>query len=155
MCIWKERKEEVKKEIVVDLDLSDFREVKDLYLSDKLNKFEKKEGKKDLSDLYKICFTNHAYHRCFEEQDRNCTYEKIEELLLLKSKKIVRLALADKEEEFAVVSDDAKLALFCVKTVINGYPSIILKTVVRKVFYTKDGVECEEDVKVKRNNRKL
>ena len=132
--------------------LRDFREIKDVYLEEKLTQEEIDEGLEPYGDLFKVAITNHSYQRMNEEIDRFCDWEDIEDLLLEKSTQIIN---ASQKEEFILLRDDLRLAIVCIIENIEGFSTIVLKTVIRKVFFDDNGNEKERRVFVDRNKNKV
>lgn len=134
------------------LELKDFREIKDVYLEEKLTQEEISEGLEAYGDLFKVGITNHAYQRMNEEIDRYCDWEDIESLLLEKSTQIIN---ASQNEEFVLLRNDFKLAVVCIINNIEGFSTIAVKTVIRKVFFDDNGNEKEKRVFVDKNKNKV
>lgn len=132
--------------------LRDFREIKDVYLEEKLTQEDINEGLEPYGDLFKVAITNHAYQRMNEEIDRFCDWEDVESLLLEKSTEIIN---ASQKEEFILLRDDLKLAVVCIVKNIEGFSTIVLKTVIRKVFFDNNGDEKEKIVFVNKNKNKV
>lgn len=132
--------------------LRDFREIKDVYLEEKLTQEDINEGLEAYGELFKIAITNHAYQRMNEEIDRFCDWEDVEALLLDKATQIIN---APQKEEFILLRDDLKLAVVCIIKNIEGFSTIVLKTVIRKVFFDNNGNEKEKIVFVDKNKNKV
>lgn len=120
----------------------DFREVKDIVLKEKLSEEEIEEGLEPLESFFKVCITGHAFNRMYGEQERYAPYELVEDLIVSKATEIINTST---NEEFILLSSDKKLAVPCIIQKIEGEYAIIIKTVIRKVYY-KDGIECEKTV---------
>ena len=110
------------------------------------------EGLEAYGELFKIAITNHAYQRMNEEIDRFCDWVDVESLLLEKSTEIIN---APQKEEFILLRNDLKLAVVCIIKNIEGFSTIVLKTVIRKVFFDNNGNEKEKIVFVDKNKNKL
>ena len=120
----------------------DFISVKDIILEEKLSKEELEEGLEPFESFFKVCLTKHSYKRMYEEQNRYAPYEMVEDLIISKSNEIINTPL---NEEFILLSSDKKLAVPCIINKVQGEYAIIIKTVIRKVYY-KDGIEYEKKV---------
>ena len=104
----------------------DFKEVKNIFIEEKLSEEEKEEGLEPLLYDIKVCFTNHAYHRM---HDRDIDWEDdIETLLLLAGNDLLtvknkeKVAIATKDFTFVVIGhihyQDGNLALI-IHTIIK------------------------------------
>lgn len=120
----------------------DFISVKDIILTEKLSEEEIEEGLEPLESFFKVCLTKHSYERMYGEQNRFAPYELVEDLIISKSNEIINTSL---NEEFILLSNDRKLAIPCIINKVQGEYAIIIKTVIRKVYY-KDGIEYEKTV---------
>ena len=118
--------------------LDDFRKVNDIFLG-------------SCYDTYKLCITNHAFHRMYEEQNRQCNLEVVKDLLITKGDKICQL---QNEEDFTIISPFNTVALHCKKTKIDGFNAIILKTVVRNVLIVNNK-EYEQTLHIKYKNKRI
>ena len=126
------------------ISLKDFRLVKDVYLKEKLTQEELAEGQEEpFEDLFKVCFTGHAYKRINDEQDRFCSEEDILSLIISKTNQVINVP---QNEDFILLRDDEKLAIVALVSNCDGYPAIIIKTVIRKVFIDEAGQEQEKHV---------
>lgn len=135
---WKSTQTETKKRNMYrEVSLNDFKEVKDITLI----------AKDNYSDIFKLCYTKHSLDRCLEQVDRNCTLDRVEELIQSKGDDLLASPLSS---EYTLLSEDKKLAVVIVMERIEGFPSIIVKTVIRKVV-VRNGIERELIVHV--NNR--
>lgn len=126
--------------------LKDFKEVKDLYLEEKLSAEEIADGFEPMQEMFKVCLTKHAWQRMNTQLERNCEYEWVENLMSSKANEILNMSL---NEDFVLLSNDCKLAVVGLLSRIDGEIAIILKTVIRKVFIDKNGNEVEKRVFVK------
>lgn len=133
-------------------ELRDFREVKELYLEERLTAEEIEEGLEPIQEFFKVCITKHAYERMFCELDRNCDYLWVEDLLISKANELMSLSM---NEDFVLLTQDKKLAVVGLVTNIEGNLSIILKTVIRKIFIDKNGNEVEKKVWVREGSNLL
>ena len=86
-----------------------------------------------------------------EEIDRFCDWEDVEALLIDKATQIIN---APQKEEFILLKDDSKLAVVCIIKNIEGFSTIVLKTVIRKVFFD-NGNEKEKRVFVDKDKNKV
>lgn len=127
-------------------ELKDFKEVKSVYLTETLSKEDLEEGLEPISEFCHVCITKHAWERMNSYENRFCEYEWVENLILSKSTEILNLPM---NEDFILLSKDSKLAVVGVLNLINGELSIIIKTVIRKIFIDKDGNEIEKKVRFK------
>lgn len=132
--------------------LRDFKEVKDLYLEEKLTQDEINEGLEPYGDLFKIAITKHAYQRMNEEIDRFCDWDDVEGLILSKSTELIN---APQNEDLVLLREDFKLAVCCIIKNIEGFPTIVIKTVIRKVFFDNNGNEMEKNVFINKNKSKV
>lgn len=132
--------------------LRDFREVKDLYLEEKLSAEEIAEGFEPMQEVFKVCITKHAWERMNTQLERNCEYEWVENLMSSKANELLNMSM---NEDFILLSNDCKLAVAGVLSRVEGEIAIILKTVIRKVFIDKNGNEVEKRVWVKEGSNVL
>lgn len=123
--------------------LRDFKEVKELYLEEKLTEEEIAEGFEPMEEFFKVCITKHAWERMNCELERNCDYLWVENLMISKANEILNVPM---NEDFILLSSDSKLAVAGVLSRVDGNLAIILKTVIRKVFIDKNGNEVEKKV---------
>lgn len=130
----------------------DFKEVKELYLEERLTEEEVAEGLEPIEEFFKVCVTKHAWQRMNNELERNCDYEWVQDLMVSKSNEILNVPM---NEDFVLLSSDCKLAVVGLLTKIEGELAIILKTVIRKVFIDKYGNEIEKRVWVREGSNLL
>lgn len=126
-----------------DFDFSrDFKEVRELYISEKLSDEELAEGLQPEEVLVKVCLTDHAYHRMVNTYGREYAWEDVLDLIHEKG----HLLFTKKNgSEFAIKNNRNTLVLYCKMYYYRGEIVLVLKTVVRKVIYV-DGFEIEQEV---------
>lgn len=122
--------------------LKDFREVKNVYLKEVLTEEEIMEGFEPIEEIFKVCITGHAYKRMFTEFNRYCEYSLVEDLLIDKSNELLNCSM---NEEFVIMNEDSTLAVVSKLQRIDGELSIVIITVIRKI-YIEDGVEKTKKV---------
>ena len=134
-----------------NLELRDFFEVRDLLLEEKLTIEEINEGLEPMQEFIKVCISRHAYERMYDQFDRFCEYSEVEDLIISKATEILNTSL---NEDFVLLREDFKLAVVCFITNIEGNLSLVIKTVIRKV-YVENGVEKEKRVWIRKNSKIL
>lgn len=114
----------------------DFKEVKFLELREKLTKDELEEGLTPISEIFRVCITQHAYYRMYGEWDRYCEYDWVENLFIEKSTAIIN---CPNNEEAILISNDKKIAIVFQITRIQGELSIVIISVIRNVIMGDNG----------------
>lgn len=128
--------------------LKDFKEIKEVYLEEKLSEDEIGEGLEPISEIFKVAITNHAWKRINEDFERFCDWDDIEDLILSKSTELIN---APHNEDLLLLRNDCKLAIPCIINKIEGFYTIILKSVIRNVYFD-NGIEKEKKLRVRREN---
>lgn len=118
----------------------DFREVKFLELNEILTEDEVEDGLEPISEIFRVCITNHAYRRMYGERERFCEYEWVENLFISKSTAILN---APMNEDIVLISDDKKIAIVFQLTKVQGELSIVMISVIRNVIIDNNGKEKE------------
>lgn len=134
------------------MELKDFKEVKELFLEERLSPEEIAEGLEPISEIFKVCITKHAWERMECELDRNCDYSLVESLIVFKANEIINLPM---NEDFVLLSSDSKLAVVGNLSKIDGHLAITIITVIRKIFIDKNGNEVEKKVWVREGSNLL
>lgn len=118
----------------------DFREVNFLELTEKLTKDEIEEGLIPISEIFRVCVTNHAYRRMYGDRERYCEYEWVENLFISKGTAILNSPM---NEDIVLISDDKKIAIVFQLTKVQGELSIVIISVIRNVIIDNFGREKE------------
>lgn len=137
------------KSVVKDFDYSDYREVHDLFVQEKLTEEDIEDGLEPEEMLVRVCLTKHAYDRMYNTFGRQCEWSEVEDLLLEKGHFIFEKKTG---EHIAFVSKDQTLAVTCIVHVRKGEVALIVKTVVRNVVID-NGREVAGKVQVRGNYR--
>lgn len=128
----------------------DFKEVREVCFTETLSGEETLEGLVPETYFFIIGITDHSIKRMFD--DRDVEWEEVEDLVLEKGNKIL---MVRNQEKFIVMRSDEKLALVFEMFQQDGYPILILKTVIKKVFVSKKGFyETGKKVKFKESDKK-
>lgn len=134
------------------IELSDFREVKNLFYTERLTKEEIKEGLEPMDFHLKIAITHHAYERMYNTENRYCEYEEVEELLIENCEKIIN---AERNISYIAMNKDSTFGLIIIIDQISGYDTIIIKTVLKNIEKDKNGNEYCKRLKVNMNTVRI
>lgn len=134
-----------------NLELRDFYEVRDLFLEEKLTQTEIEEGLEPIQEFIKVCITTHAHKRMYEEFERFCEYSEVEDLIISKATGILNTSF---NEDFVLLRGDYKLAVVGFLTKIEGQISLVIKTVIRRI-YVENGIEKERRVWIRKGSKIL
>ena len=137
------------KVIVEDFDYSDYREIRDLYIKERLTDEDLEEGLEPEEILVRVCLTSHAYDRMNNEFGRQCEWNEVEDLLLEKGH---HLFVKKTGEHIAFIGHERSLAVTCIVHMLKGEVALIVKSVVRNVRI-ENGKEFVSEVKVRGDYR--
>lgn len=115
--------------MIIKYDLNrDFKEVKHLSL------VALDEDGEEFEFDVKVAYSSHAWYRMYDEQNRYCESEDVENLIRKKANEILEIK---NKEQFVIVDDMAnpKLAVVCQMHNQDGFTVIIVITVIHKVLF--------------------
>lgn len=137
------------KVFIDDFDYSDYKEVHDLFVQEKLTEEDIEDGLEPEEMLVRVCLTKHAYDRMYNTFGRQCEWSEVEDLIIQKGHKLFQMKNG---EHMAFYSDDQSLAVTCHVIIRKNELALEVKTVVRNVSIN-NGREVTSKVRIREQNR--
>lgn len=124
----------------------DFKEVKNIFIEEKLSEEEKEEGLEPLLFDIKVCLTNHAYHRMYNTENRDVDWEDIETLLLLAGNDLLTVK---NKEKVAIATKDFTFVIIGHIHYQDGDLALIIHTIIKIEQEGKEGLIELKNIRVK------
>jgi hypothetical protein len=126
----------------------DFKEIKTIFIEEKLEEEELKEGLVEETYEVKVALTSHAVNRMYHTEKREVEWEEMEELLLITGEELLGLRNG---EEFTILSSDSTISVIGNAHFQDAKLILVIHTVI--AVETTNGKRRK--VVVKGNNKRI